>query len=776
MSHDQLDQDDSWQDDSQQDDRVVAAVKQYMSLLESGDPPSMQNFLKGHADIAAMLRPSLDGLAMIHRAAEPKPVGIAVAPDAEFTSKPIGDFQIVGELGRGGMGVVYEAIQLSLGRRVALKVLPFASGLDEVRLQRFRNEAHAAAALHHTNIVPVYAVGSDRGVHFYAMQLIEGQTLADVIHQMRQANGKADAGSTPIEVTDTLAMTPRKVAGDEPDMMRPKSLHSTTRNRKLSAESVSTVLANSLSQRTSYYRTAVKMAHQAALAIQHAHQYGVIHRDIKPGNLLMDAAGQIWVTDFGLAQIQHADSNMTRTGDPLGTLKYMSPEQAAGKRGEMDHRTDIYSLGVTLYELLTLEPAIKGDSYRAMLNQVAEHEPTAPKLIEPALPIELDTIVRKAISKSPPDRYSSAQTFADDLQSWLDDKPIAAKPPSALERLAKWRRRNSGLVAMASMVMMAATIGLLVTTLMIYRALDRETQQRELAEASFQQAKSAVDQFSNLSESELAFRPDLQNLRRSFLEASLSFYEDFLEHHSEDPGVASELAATSSRVQKMVEELRVLDNIAPMEMLSDWAIQKDLGIDEETATSVARTIDEFQIQRNSLASRYVGSLQSDNDEMTDLLRNFETDISKQVSDRQLGRLRQIAAQSRLPFVFKSSEVVAQLQLTQDQREAINRIIEETRPSRGDGDRRGRDDRRRPPDGFEPPPDRPGPDGFRGGPPRDGFGDGPPRHGIGGGPFPGADFGMARSDVTQNTVKHILEILTPQQSNKWQAIVGEPFNP
>ncbi|TWU48514.1 Serine/threonine-protein kinase PrkC [Rubripirellula tenax] len=746
-------------DESDQDDRVVNAVKQYMSMLDAGQAPSTEDFLNQHAEIADQLRPSLDGLALVHRAAAPKQSGMAAAPDAEFTSKPIGDFQIVGELGRGGMGVVYEAIQLSLGRRVALKVLPFASGLDEVRLQRFRNEAHAAAALHHTNIVPVYAVGSDRGVHFYAMQLIQGQTLADVIEQMREVNSfHRDSPDAVIEANiDTTT--------GERDARAPVKARSSDASRGTthSRPNESTLL-NTHADRLRYYRTAVKMAHQAAMAIQHAHQYGVIHRDIKPGNLLLDAAGQIWVTDFGLAQIQYADSNMTRTGDPMGTLKYMSPEQAAGKRGEMDHRTDIYSLGITLYELLTLEPAIKGDNYRAMLNQVAEHEPSSPKSIVPSLPIELDTIVRKAIAKAPADRYASAQTFADDLQSWLDDKPIAAKPPSALERLAKWRRRNSGLVATASIVLMAATIGLLVTTLMIYRALDRETQQRELAEESFQQAKSAVDQFSSLSESELAYHPNLQHLRRSFLETSLGFYQDFLEHRSADPGASKELAMTSNRVQKMVEELRLLDNIEPMLMLSNKAVQDDVGVDQESATAMTAAVENFQTQRESLAVRYVGSLQSDDSEMSDLLRAFEKEMSQYVSTSQVNRLRQIARQQGLPFIFMSSEVVVELGLSQDQREAISRIIEETRPGRGDDDRR--------PGGDRPGDDRPSNDRLG-----DGFGgDRPPRHGFGGPPGRFGSFERAFSPVTRNTVKHILQILTPEQREKWNAFVGEPFRP
>ena len=761
-------------DPTEDDDRVVDAVKRYMEMLDQGNPPSLETYVAEHSEIAGELRPALEGLAMVHRVGEPKPSSM-IAPDAEFTAKPIGDFQIVGELGRGGMGVVYEAIQLSLGRHVALKVLPFASGLDEVRLQRFRNEAHAAAALHHTNIVPVYAVGCDRGVHFYAMQMIDGQTLADLVEQCATERSAANAAKDPPpgEPGNTLLVE-------------------------------TTLRSHTQADRLRFYRSMVRMTVQAAWAIDYAHGYGVVHRDIKPANLLLDSASKIWVTDFGLAQVQAADSPLTRSGDPMGTLRYMSPEQASGNRTGLDHRTDIYSLGVTLYELLTLQPAISGEGYREMLNRVAEHEPPSPKSVDPALPIELDTIVRKAIAKSPSDRYTTARAFAEDLQSWLDDKPIKAKPPTPWERLAKWRRRNSGLVAVASGLLLLATLALSATTVMIWReqratrnALARETEQRLLAERNFQQARSAVDTFSNLSESELAYRPDLQDLRRSFLETSLEFYRDFLEARSDDPQLTSELAATSDRVENLVDELRVLDDVAPLLQLDEPAIQSELAITPESASRIEKVVSALQVQLQTLANQFVGGLSSENEEMTSLLRTFDSLIMEELSEAQLKRLRQIGRQRRLPFTFKTSEVVAALGLTRDQRLDINRIIVETRPNRGDGPPRDGEPPRRPPNGWRddhrgPPPDRD---------PRHLFGFGPgsppprtpgprgPGHpgGPDGGPPPTrGDFDgprqarppreMYRSAATQNTVRHILEILTPSQRAKWDELVGEPFDP
>ncbi len=749
--------------DETDDSRVISAVKEYMRLLDTGIAPSLEQFLQQHSAISAELRPSLEGLALVHRAAEPK-LSSMVAPDAEFTSKPIGDFQIVGELGRGGMGVVYEAIQLSLGRHVALKVLPFAAGLDEVRLQRFRNEAHAAAALHHTHIVPVYAVGSDRGVHYYAMQRIDGSTLVEFIERMRASN----------------VDRPTSDASDTQKIFR-----GTTGTVYDPSVRQSTILSESSASRRRYYQSVVRMVHQAAEAIQHAHQYGVIHRDIKPANLLLDSVGKIWVTDFGLAQVQNDASHLTRTGDPMGTLRYMSPEQAAGNRDELDHRTDIYSLGVTLYELLTLTPAIQGNGYREMLNHVALHDPPAPRSVDPSLPLELDTIVRKAIAKVPGERYASAGAFAEDLQAWLEDKPIAAKPPTPLERLNKWRRRNNGLVAVASVFLLLATLGLMTTTLVVWRAqqntaeaLDRERLQRRQAQRSFLQARQAVETFSSMSETELAYRPDLQDLRRSFLETSLAFYRDMLDDSADDPTVAQDLEATSARVEKMVEELRILDSITPLRALANERVQRELGIDEEQARVVAKAVAEFNDQRRSMANQFVGGLTSDNLEMTKLVQEFRTFMTGQLSVLQMHRLRQIVRQERLPFTFNSPEVVAALELTRAQREDINRIIEETRPDWGGPPRRGGprgggpEGRRFPGSRFDGP--GPGPVGppWIGPPP-----DGPPmdRPPQGPGLFGMDWFEMARSAATQNTVKHILDILTPTQRAKWDELVGEPFS-
>src|SRR5205807_1437452 len=291
-------------------------------------------FLARHPEIAPALSECLAGLDLLHTTG-PK---LRDPPLTASTAEPptaLGDFRIVREIGRGGMGVVYEAVQLSLGRRVALKVLPFAAALDGKQLQRFKNEAQAAAHLHHQNIVPVHFVGCERGVHFYAMQYIEGQTLANVIHELRL--GERGCVSAPSLGALTQPRSPEDVL--TPPVAALSTEHSTTS--------------------PAFFRTVANFGVQAAEALEHAHQLGVIHRDIKPANLLVDASGRLWITDFGLAHCQ-SQPGLTMTGDLLGTLRYMSPEQALAKRITVDARTDIYSLGVTLYELLALQPAYNG--------------------------------------------------------------------------------------------------------------------------------------------------------------------------------------------------------------------------------------------------------------------------------------------------------------------------------------------------------------------------------------------------------------------------------
>jgi serine/threonine protein kinase/WD40 repeat protein len=345
--------------------------------------------------------------------------------DGRLVTKVLGDFHLVRQLGRGGMGVVYEADQISMGRRVALKILPFAALAEPKCLLRFKNEVRAAASLDHGNIVSIYSVGESSGVHYYAMQLIRGQNLASVIHELRRDKTTPNDARADIQL-DLLAF-------DEDSAASPISQHTID----------TTTPASSLSGRTKqdFFKTVARIGIQVAEAIHHAHDQNVIHRDIKPANLMLDFEGVVYITDFGLARIE-AETGVTMSKDMVGTLRYMSPEQAIHHEAIVDHRTDIYSLGATLYELLTLRPAYDADSPQDILHMMTFREPTPLRKLDRSIPEDLETIVGKAMSHSPGDRYPTAQAMADDLRRYLAHQPIRARSPTLRNWITKWQRRN----------------------------------------------------------------------------------------------------------------------------------------------------------------------------------------------------------------------------------------------------------------------------------------------------------------------------------------------
>jgi serine/threonine protein kinase/Flp pilus assembly protein TadD len=456
------------------DQRLIAALEDYSAAVRAGRRPDREAFLRAHPEIAPALTACLEGLDLVARALpELSQAGETRATaDVVQPAQPLGDFEIVREVGRGGMGVVYEAVQLSLGRRVALKVLPFASTLDAKQLQRFKNEAHAAAQLHHTNIVPVHATGCERGVHYYAMQYIDGQTVAGMLEELRPHSGR--------ECPDAGLPT-------GPYLPSPQALDTAA------GETATPLVAAMTEERShkspAFFRTVARLGVQAALALEHAHGLGVIHRDIKPGNLLVDMHGNLWITDFGLAHCQ-SQAGLTMTGDLVGTLRYMSPEQALAQRVTVDHRTDIYSLGLTLYELLTLEPAFAGRDRQQLLQQIAFEEPCPPRRVNETIPAELETIVLKATEKNPAERYASAQDLADDLERFLNDEPIRARRPTLLQRAARWCRRHKPVVWSTAVLLVMATLGLAVSNVVISHqkaqkqaALEKATQEAAKARA-----------------------------------------------------------------------------------------------------------------------------------------------------------------------------------------------------------------------------------------------------------------------------------------------------
>jgi WD40 repeat protein/serine/threonine protein kinase len=471
---------------AERDGRLGEVLAAWIEEVEAGRSPDRGEWLARHPEFAAELAEYFDAQKDVQGAAAPLREAAQAAAGAAPMGETLGDFRILREVGRGGMGIVYEAEQISLGRRVAVKVLPMAATLDPRQLQRFHNEARAAACLHHPNIVPVHFVGSERGVHFYAMQFIDGQPLSGVIAELQRrserdrAQGAACAAGPPTTpyASDAAGAPTTPYA---PGMETPPSAAATAPVALLSTE-------GGARSREHFRRVAELMA-QAAEALDHAHQMGVVHRDVKPGNLLLDDHGHLWVADFGLALFRQGDAGLTMTGDLVGTLRYMSPEQALANRVVLDHRTDVYSLGATLYELLTLRPVVTGGDRQEVLRQIALEEPRPPRQLDRAVPPELETIALKALQKSPAERYASAGELAADLRRFLKDEPIRARRPTLVQTLRKWVRRHSGVMWSAAAVGCVAVLALVINTIAITAAYNKETEHRKAAEEERDLAK-----------------------------------------------------------------------------------------------------------------------------------------------------------------------------------------------------------------------------------------------------------------------------------------------
>jgi len=444
------------------DDRPDAAafvVEELIDRLQAGGA-NVEDYIAAHPEHADTLRRLLPAARMLADLSRSADAGHVVFGDAPLGE--LGDFRLVRELGRGGMGVVYEAEQISLNRRVALKVLPFAATMDPRQLQRFRHEAQAAAILHHPNVVPVFGVGCERGVHYYAMQLIQGRSLAAMIDEMRGDAGSSVAGLCEAGCGCNVAAKPASQRPATEESTAPVAALTTQRTRRDKA----------------HYRRIAELIAQAADALEYAHSMGVVHRDVKPANLLLDEAGHLWVTDFGLAKLDAA-AGMTVSGDLIGTLRYMSPEQALARHGLVDHRTDVYSLGATLYELLTLRPAVRGTDKHELLREIAFEEPIPLRKLEKTVPVELETVALKALTKNPSERYATAGDLADDLRRWLADQTIKAKPPTLRQRVARWARRHRPAVsaaAVAAVVIVAAFTGMAGWQLGEHRQRQLETE------------------------------------------------------------------------------------------------------------------------------------------------------------------------------------------------------------------------------------------------------------------------------------------------------------
>jgi eukaryotic-like serine/threonine-protein kinase len=504
----------------------------------------------------------------------------------------LGDYRILRELGRGGMGVVYEAERESLNVRVALKVMHPTFRTDATRLRRFHVEARSAARLHHTNIVPVFDFGERGGICYYAMQMISGIGLGQVIDQVRRLRRPADASraltgaetrsadpaapAVSISIvaehllTGWFAAGPAPGTATDPTVTLPIGQSGTSEAAPpAAAESVSTSAANcdiaagssisggSLPSRsdTAYHREAARICAQVADALDYAHRQGVIHRDIKPSNLLLDEQGTVWVTDFGLAKVLEGE-DLSQSHELVGTLRYMAPERF---EGITDRRGDLYALGATLYELLTLTPVHNDRDPVRLMQQITEQPVVSPRQHDRRISRDLETIVLKALAKDPKDRFTTAAELRDELRRVVEGRPIRSRPVGTAERLWRWCKRNpvvAALLVTVAGLTLALAIGSTAAWFRLRTSYDEVQLQRSRAEDNFREARRAVDDsFTRISESALLNAPGMQPLRKQLLGDALKYYQGFVERLRDRPNLQSDLAAALSRVARITAEI-----------------------------------------------------------------------------------------------------------------------------------------------------------------------------------------------------------------------------
>ncbi len=396
-------------------DEIIAELLAELAEMMKGNPSIDDAFIRSrHPEYADILISYLPTLNLVAKLSTNDHAGTHDSLKHDFNAHELEDYELLGLLGYGGMGVVYEARQKSVSRRVALKLLPLHEAKDERQRQRFENEIRAISRLQHPNIVPIYAVGESNGQLFYSMQYVDGCTFSKIARTKREATSSINAQP-------------------ELEILQPGI--------------------------ASYQKLVIKAFIDLADALEHAHQMGIVHRDIKPSNLMLDRSGNPWLLDFGLALID-ADSSLTLSGEFVGTLRYMSPEQVKAEGAVTDERSDIYSLGASLYEMVTRRIPFEDSSKLQLLRHIREQTPVAPRKLDPTIHRDLEKIIVKSMSKDPRDRYVSAGAFRDDLQRFASGVPVNARPLSSLQRLGRQIERHpiGFLVAFSIMMLLSGSV------------------------------------------------------------------------------------------------------------------------------------------------------------------------------------------------------------------------------------------------------------------------------------------------------------------------------
>jgi serine/threonine protein kinase/WD40 repeat protein len=475
------------------DDPLGPVVESFLDRFRRGERPALTELMARHPELAGRIRELIPALVELEQLGASTgtltPSSSLGTGTTEFgggarSPERLGDYLIRRRIGGGGMGVVYEAEHESLKNRVALKVIQPRFRADSKYLRRFHAEARVAAGLHHTNIVGVFDYGEHQGVCYYAMQFIEGQPLDRVLADIRRlrdddTHAESLAGldgivTIPAAAVANALLTGRFAAATDPDITTAAATAGGEEAPAVDAihavgpeagpegpdsREPSTLGSSSLTslRELRYHREIARVGIQVADALDHAHHRGVLHRDIKPSNLLLDATGNVWVTDFGLAKLEES-ADLTHSRELVGTLRYMAPERF---RGTSERRGDVYSLGATLYEMLALRPPFEETDQVRLIERIRTEAPPPPRQLDRHIPRDLETIVLKALAKDRADRFASAGELAAELRRFVEGRPIRSRPVSSVERFWRWCKREpwlagSNIAAALLMIVLAA--------------------------------------------------------------------------------------------------------------------------------------------------------------------------------------------------------------------------------------------------------------------------------------------------------------------------------
>lgn len=639
-----IDQDNSLLIDSVLDDAL--------RCVRNGQAIELDSYYQRYPELADELRVMLPAMLALEK------------PRLESTSIPketvraapaiplnLPDFQIISELGRGAMGVVYEAIQHSLSRRVALKVLFHAGDSNAPQPLRFQREAEIAARLHHTNIVPVYEAGEAAGYVYYAMQLIEGANLQQVI--AAQAN--------PIELNPVVPQRGPSLKSDETVLKigsTEEDQQPVTSEQRLSRTPIDVDLSP---------RSCAKIALQVAEGLDFAHERGILHRDIKPSNIMIDQDGRAWIADFGLAKSSDG-TELTATGDVVGTVRYLAPERF---RGQSDHRSDIYALGLTLYEALEGKPAFPQNDRASLIARILEG---AVPLFTVKVPADLATICFKCTQQAPTDRYSTAGDLAADLRRYLDGRPIAARPLSRATRVLRWCGRNQRITALMALIVLVAGTGIVASWLNSTQ-LKQVTAQSEasslLANRNQMELLKTVDRFcQTVGEDRRAYRREYRDLHNLLLESANELSTQTAGQSNAPESARIQLAGIFQRLGKMRTSD---DKLADSEGFLIQALNLLLELSTETREEPDVAI-ELAATHRQLASIYdqMGKAEAAKGNLQESIRILEEVLERNSLTIDMRRV----AQAELALTFsKRGDLLFNLRQLDESEVAMNRSIQ-----------------------------------------------------------------------------------------------------